>query len=160
MLGNATDSGTQERVLTQFTQAGIAAERLILLPRMSFSDYLALHHQIDVALDPFPYNGGTTTMHALWMGVPVITLTGEHMVSRCAVPLLSRVGLDDFITHSEDDYLQRAIACAQDLPALDRVRQSIRARMDNSSQDAGAVTRHIEAAYRQMWRTWCAQQGD
>ncbi|MBT9568773.1 MAG: tetratricopeptide repeat protein [Thiobacillus sp.] len=159
MLGNATDSGTRERVLTQFTQADIAAERLILLPRMSFNDYLALHHRIDVALDPFPYNGGTTTMHALWMGVPVITLAGEHMVSRCAVPLLSRVGLNDFITHSEDDYLQRAIACAQDLPALDRIRQSIRTRMDDSSQEAGTVTRHIEAAYRSMWQTWCVQQG-
>lgn len=160
MLGNATDSGTQQRLLAQFTQAGVASDRLILLPRMSFTDYLALHHQIDVALDPFPYNGGTTTMHALWMGVPVITLAGEHMVSRCAVPLLSRVGLDDFIAHSEEAYLQRAIQCARDLPALDRIRQSIRARMDDSNQDARAVTRHIEAAYRTMWHTWCAKQGD
>lgn len=156
MLGNATDSGTRERVLRQFNQAGIDTARLILLPRMSFSDYLALHHRIDVALDPFPYNGGTTTMHALWMGVPVITLTGSHMVSRCAVPLLSRVGLDDFITHSEEAYVHRALQCAHDLPALDRIRQALRARMNDSNQDARAVTRHIEAAYRTMWQTWCA----
>lgn len=159
MLGNASDSGTRERVLAQFAQGGIASERLIVLPRMPFADYLALHHRIDVALDPFPYNGGTTTMHALWMGIPVITLAGEQMVSRCAVPLLARVGLDDFITHSEDAYLQRAIRCADDLPALDRIRQSIRPRMNDANQDARAVTRHIEAAYRAMWQTWCAQPG-
>ena len=156
MLGNATDRGTQERVLRQFNQAGIDTDRLILLPRMSFNDYLTLHHRIDVALDPFPYNGGTTTMHALWMGVPVITLTGEHMVSRCAVPLLSRVGLDDFVTHSEEAYVHRALQCAHDLPALDRIRQALRSRMSDSNQDARAVTRHIETAYRTMWRTWCA----
>ena len=156
MLGNITDSGIRQRVIERFGQAGVEADRLILQPRMSFSDYLALHHQIDLALDPFPYNGGTTTMHSLWMGVPVITLAGEHMVSRCAVPLLSRVGLSDFITHNEEDYFQRAIQLAQDLPGLDRIRQSIRERMSASNYGPHTVTRHLETAYREMWRKWCA----
>jgi len=156
MLGNITDSGIRQRVIERFGQAGVEADRLILQPRMSFSDYLALHHMIDLALDPFPYNGGTTTMHSLWMGVPVITLAGEHMVSRCAVPLLSRVGLSDFITHNEEDYFQRAIQLAQDLPGLDRIRQSIRERMSASNYGSQTVTRHLETAYREMWRKWCA----
>lgn len=158
MLGNVTDSGTRERVIDQFGQAGVAANRLILQPRMSLNDYLALHHQIDLALDPFPYNGGTTTVHALWMGVPVVTLAGEHMVSRCAVPLLSRVGLDEFITHNEEDYFQRAVRMAQDLPGLDRIRQSLRERMSTSNHGSQTVTRHLEAAYREMWRKWCTAE--
>lgn len=157
MLGNATDPVTQKRIIDKFKRVGITEDRLILLPRMAFEEYLALHHQIDVALDPFPYNGGTTTMHALWMGVPVITLTGDHMVSRCAVPLLSRVGLNAFITHSEEEYFQRAMQCAQDLPALDQIRQSIRVRMDDANQSPQVVTRHVENAYRNMWQKWCDQ---
>ena len=150
------DDGVRQRVIERFGQAGVEADRLILQPRMSFSDYLALHHTIDLALDPFPYNGGTTTMHSLWMGVPVITLAGEHMVSRCAVPLLSRVGLSDFITHNEEDYFQLAMRMAQDLPGLDRIRQSLRERMSASNYGPETVTRHLEAAYREMWRTWCS----
>jgi predicted O-linked N-acetylglucosamine transferase (SPINDLY family) len=156
MLGNVTDEGIRHRLIGRFGQAGVAADRLILQPRMAFHDYLALHHTIDLALDPFPYNGGTTTMHSLWMGVPVLTLAGGHMVSRCAVPLLSRVGLDTFITHTEEEYFQRALQIAQDLPGLDRVRQSLRERMSASNYGEQTVTRHLESAYREMWRKWCA----
>jgi protein O-GlcNAc transferase len=156
MLANVTDSGVQQRMVELFGEAGVPEDRLILQPRMSLNDYLALHHKIDLALDPFPYNGGTTTMHSLWMGVPVITMAGEHMASRCAVPLLSRVGLSEFITHNEEEYLQRAIQMAQDLPRLDRIRQSVRDSMRTSSCEPRTVTRHLEAAYREAWRKWCA----
>jgi predicted O-linked N-acetylglucosamine transferase (SPINDLY family) len=155
MLGNVTDSGTRQRVIDQFGQAGVTTDRLILQPRMSLNDYLALHHQIDLALDPFPYNGGTTTMHALWMGVPVVTLAGEHVVSRVGVSALSRLGLSELITHSEEEYLQRAIHIAQDLPGLNRIRQSLRERMSGANCDPGSITCHLETAYRDIWRKWC-----
>lgn len=157
MLGNAGEPGVQQRLVEMFGQAGVPAERLWFQPRMPLLDYLALHHQVDLALDPFPYNGGTTTNHSLWMGVPVITLAGENMVSRCGVTLLSRVGLTDFIVGSEEEYLQRALQFAQDLPELNRIRQSLRGRMgEGSSNGAEAVTRHLEGAYRDIWRKWCA----
>jgi protein O-GlcNAc transferase len=156
MLGNITDDGVRQRVIEQFGQAGVEADRLILQPRISFSEYLALHHTIDLALDPFPYNGGTTTMHSLWMGVPVITLAGEYVVSRVGVSALSRLGLDAFITHSEEEYLQRAIQIAHDLSGLNRVRQSLRERMSGTNCEPGNITRHLEMAYRDMWRKWCA----
>lgn len=155
MLGNVSDEGTQQRVVEQFSKAGVTADRLMLIPRMSFNDYLTLHHQIDLALDPFPYNGGTTTMHSLWMGVPVLTMAGRHTVSRCAVPLLSRAGLNDFITHNEEEYFQNAIKMAQDLPNLNRVRQSIRERMSMKNCDPLTITRDLEDAYREIWRKWC-----
>ncbi|MDO8310678.1 MAG: tetratricopeptide repeat protein, partial [Sideroxyarcus sp.] len=74
MLGNVTNREIARRLLGMFSQAGIGPGQLILQPQMTMADYLALHQQIDIGLDPFPYNGGTTTMHSLWMGVPVITL--------------------------------------------------------------------------------------
>jgi predicted O-linked N-acetylglucosamine transferase (SPINDLY family) len=94
-------------------------------------------------------------MHSLWMGVPVITLAGSHAVSRLCAAHLSRVGLPEFITHSEDEYLQYAISFANDLPKLNQVRQSLRQRMNASACDPAAITRQLEAAYRDMWRIWC-----
>ena len=155
MLGNVTDNGARQRVLERFGQAGVAEDRLILLPRMSIIEYLTLHQQIDLALDPFPYNGGTTSMHSLWMGVPVLTLAGEHVVSRVGVAVLSQFGLDEFITHSEAEYLQRAIQLTQDLPSLDRMRQSMRERMSGKNCEPVNITRHLEETYRHMWRKWC-----
>ncbi|MBE0475150.1 tetratricopeptide repeat protein, partial [Rhodoferax sp.] len=155
MLGNVTDSGIRQQLTGWFSQAGISPERLLLQPRVSVSEYLALHHQIDLALDPFPYNGGTTTMHSLWMGVPVIALAGDHAVSRLCAAHLSRVGLHEFIAHSEDEYLQCAVKFASDLPALNAVRQSLRARMNAPECQPANITRQLEAAYRDMWRTWC-----
>jgi predicted O-linked N-acetylglucosamine transferase (SPINDLY family) len=156
MLGNVTDSGIRERLIGLFAQAGVGAQRLILQPKVPMVEYLALHHQIDLALDPFPFNGGTTTMHSLWMGVPVITLAGDHAVSRLCAAHLSRVGLDEFITHSEDEYLQCAVKFANDLPALNAVRQSLRARLDSPECQSATITRQLEAAYRDMWQKWCS----
>jgi len=157
MLGNVINSGIQTRLLALFNQAGIEPERLILQPRVPMADYLELHHQIDLALDPFPYNGGTTTMHSLWMGVPVIALAGEQPVSRLCAAHLSRVGLTDFVCQNEDEYVQCAVKFANNLPKLNEVRQSLRARMNAPECQPAAITRQLEAAYRDMWKKWCNQ---
>jgi predicted O-linked N-acetylglucosamine transferase (SPINDLY family) len=156
MLGNVSDDSTRQGVIEQFGRVGVDAARLLLLPRLSFRDYLALHHQIDLALDPYPYNGGTTTMHSLWMGVPVLTLAGANTVSRVGVSALTSVGLDSFIASSEDAYRQRAIEATRDLPALNAIRRSLRERMAASNRGPAAITRHLEAAYREMWQRYCA----
>jgi len=157
MLGNALGAETAPRLTRQFEQNGVAPERLILLPALPMADYHLIHHQIDLALDPFPYNGTTTTMQTLYMGVPVITLAGNNAKSLCGVSLMSRVGLPEFICHSEDEYVQCAVKFANDLPALNTVRQSLRARMDAPACQPATITRHLEAAYLEMWRKWCAQ---
>lgn len=156
MLGNATDDSVRRRLLGLFAQNNIGPQRLLLQPRVPMTEYLALHHQIDLALDPFPYNGGTTTMHSLWMGVPVVTLAGDHAVSRLSAAHLSRVGLEQFISHTEDAYLQCVLDAAQDLHGLNQIRQSLRSRMTAIDCSPESITRHLEAAYRQMWQTWCA----
>jgi len=157
LLGNVKEGPVKDRIIDRFASCGIAATRLILKPRVSLLDYLALHHQIDLALDPFPYNGGTTTMHSLWMGVPVVTLEGDHAVARLSAAHLSRVGLAQFISHSEDEYVQCVLRAAQDLPALNQVRLSLRQRMTTGECDPAVITRHLESRYRAMWHTWCQQ---
>jgi len=155
MLGNVIDNHIRQRMIARFDQNNVGPERLILQPRVAMVEYLALHHQIDLALDPFPYNGGTTTMHSLWMGVPVITLAGNHAVSRLCAAHLSRVGLTQFIAHTEDEYLQCVLNAADNLPELNRVRQSLRQRMNEVDCDPATITRQLEDAYREMWRKWC-----
>jgi predicted O-linked N-acetylglucosamine transferase (SPINDLY family) len=155
MLANVTEDAIAQRLIAMFGSAGIGPERLQLQPRMTMLDYLTLHHQIDIALDPFPYNGGTTSMHSLWMGVPIITMAGEHAASRQGVAVVSRVGLEQFVTANEEAYFQRALKVARDLPGLNQIRQSLRDRMSEADCGPAGITRNLEAAYRSVWRTWC-----
>ena len=115
------DAGVTQRYLAVFAAAGIAAERLELLPRITATEgHLAAYHRIDVALDPFPYNGTTTSCEALWMGVPVVTLRGDRFIARVGESILSTVGLKEWIAADEDDYVAKAAAMAADLPRLQR----------------------------------------
>lgn len=157
ILGATADARTRQRMLDMFGREGVAAERLILFPRLSIGDYLALHQHIDLALDPFPYNGGTTSCHSLWMGVPFVTLAGNSTASRYGVALMRGLGLPEFVAASADEYVDRVVAFAGDLPGLDRIRQSLRGRITaNLNRDPLRLTRHLEDAYRAAWQKWCA----
>ena len=163
ILKNASlrDEATCRRYLDLFSREGIAPERLELLSwTASASGHLALYWRVDIALDPFPYNGTTTTCEALWMGVPVITLAGSRHAGRVGVSLLTQVGLEDLIAQSEADYLALAVRLAADPERLTRLRSGLRERVAASPLcDAAAFARDVEAAYRTMWRDWCARQG-
>jgi predicted O-linked N-acetylglucosamine transferase (SPINDLY family) len=118
--------------------------------------YLEWHSRVDIILDTFPYNGHTTSLDALWMGVPVVSLAGEHAVSRAGFSQLSNLGLEELVAFSEDDYVNIATGLARDLPRLTAWRATLRARMEASRlMDAPRFARDIEAAYREMWRRWC-----
>jgi predicted O-linked N-acetylglucosamine transferase (SPINDLY family) len=158
MLGNVTENSLQQMLTAKFNEVGITAERLILQPRVSTIEYLALHNQIDMALDTFPYNGGTTTHHSLWMGVPVITLAGDHTSSRSGIAILSSTGLSQFIASNEEEYLQLSMRFAQDLPGLNRIRQSLREQANATTRTPSNITRHLEDVYRNIWRQWCSTQ--
>jgi len=122
-------------------------------------DYFKLHHRIDIALDPFPWAGGTTTCDALWMGVPVVTLTGQTAVSRGGASILSNVNLPDLITRSPEAYIQKAIALSNDLDRLAALRSTLRPTMMQSPlMNAPQFTRDLEILYRRVWQSWCASQ--
>ena len=109
---------------------------------------------MDIALDPFPYNGVTTTCDALWMGVPVISLAGQMSVSRQGVRFLRSAGLDELLAETPEDYIRIASDLAGDLARLAALRTTLRERMSRSPVvNAHRLTRDLEAAYRTMWDT-------
>jgi protein O-GlcNAc transferase len=150
----------RERVQAFFGARGIAMERVEFVGFLSQSEYLKLHLRIDLGLDPFPYNGITTTCDALWMGVPVLTLPGETPISRAGLSLLSSIGLGELAAHSEEDYLRIAVELAGDLPRLADLRATLRSRMQTSPLlDAPRFARNFEATCRSMWQAWWERKG-
>src|SRR5581483_9403119 len=118
--------------------------------------YLELYHQIDIGLDTLPYNGHTTSLDAMWMGVPVVTIVGQTAVGRAGLSQLTNLALTELIAYSEDDFVRIAIGLARDLTRLRDLRANLRSRMERSPlMDAPRFARNIEAAYRTMWHRWC-----
>lgn len=123
------------------------------------AEYLKTYQRIDIALDPFPYNGGTTTVEALWMGIPVIALRGDRFVSRMCATHLTSVGLADLIAKTEQDYVASAVALATDRERLGSLRSTLRERvLESPLCDAPQFTRDLEAAFRRIWEEWCKSQ--
>jgi predicted O-linked N-acetylglucosamine transferase (SPINDLY family) len=148
----------QDHVLARLQQEGIAAERIELTEKKSRMEYLALYHQIDVVLDPFPYNGHTTNLDAFWMGVPIITLIGKTAVGRAGWSQLCNLNLKELAAESLDQYVALAAQLAGDLPRLQELRGSLRQRMQRSPlMDASRFARNVEQAYREIWQRWCQE---
>jgi predicted O-linked N-acetylglucosamine transferase (SPINDLY family) len=150
----------QDRVFEQFAACGIEQDRVILAapPRDTLTEHLSRYGDIDIALDPFPFNGSTTTFQALWMGVPVISLAGETFISRAAGSLLHQVELDDLTVDTPEAYVALARDFAGDLDRLRTLRAGLREQVAASPLcDAPAYARSVETAYRSMWRKWCAE---
>jgi protein O-GlcNAc transferase len=122
--------------------------------------YLAIYNQIDLGLDTFPYNGHTTSLDSLWMGVPVVSLVGNTAVARAGFSQTSNLGIaDELIAHDPDEFVAMAIRWAGDLRKLSELRRALRDRMRNSPlMNAKDWTRSIESAYREMWKIWCGRK--
>jgi predicted O-linked N-acetylglucosamine transferase (SPINDLY family) len=147
----------RERVRAAFRRAQLAESRVSFVGWQPLQDYLETYRRIDVALDPFPYAGATTTCDALWMGVPVVSMPGATGVSRAGATLLTHAGLEECVTRSEEAYLERAAGLLRDGARLATLRAELRAQLERSPvMDARGFTHGLEAAYREMWRSWCA----
>ena len=143
----------------RFAAFGIAPERLILEGLVPRADYLKPFQRVDIALDPFPYPGITTSVENLWMGVPVLTLSGNSFLSRQGVGLLMNAGLPDWIAGDADEYVALALSHSSDLQRLSSLRAGLRQRVLASPIfDAPLFAHHFEAALRDMWQEWCEQQ--
>jgi predicted O-linked N-acetylglucosamine transferase (SPINDLY family) len=151
------DAATRALFLDRLGERGVPAERVELMAwHPGPAEHLALYHRVDIALDPFPYNGTTTTCDALWMGVPVITLRGHRHAGRVGASLLTQVGLTDLIADSIEEYVEIAVALAGDPGRLDELHRILRPRMAASPLgDEGAFASKMEAAFRTMWERWC-----
>ncbi|MBI3514908.1 MAG: glycosyltransferase, partial [Proteobacteria bacterium] len=148
--------GAASRLRDAARAAGIAPERLILEGASPHPDALAAYGRVDIALDTVPFNGGTTTCEALWMGVPVVTRAGATMAGRMGASFVAVAGLPDFVAHDRATYVDRAVAAAGDLDRLAALRAGLRARMAASPLcDAQHFMAGFEAALRTLWRRWC-----
>jgi protein O-GlcNAc transferase len=142
-----------DRILSAFTPAGISQNRIELVRRASPRDYLDRYNRIDIALDPVPFNGHTTTCDAAWMGCPTIILAGTIYPYRFGGTILRNIGLSDLIANDENDYVRLTGELAQNQQRLLRIRSSLRDEMRRSPiTDGPGFTRKLELAYRQMWK--------
>ena len=155
LLKNAAlgDKEMQERVRNAFLEFGINKERLILLGSdPEKCTHFERYGQVDIGLDPFPYNGTTTTCEALWMGVPVVTLTGTSHRARVGTSLLTHLGRQEWIAETIDEYVLIARKLASDCGILRGIRQKLRTEMQASPlTDAETFTVQLEKAYRDIW---------
>jgi len=146
----------RQRTLHRFASQGIDPHRVEFFAPQPRLNYLKLYHRIDVGLDSFPYNGHTTSLDSLWMGVPVVTLVGQTPVSRAGWCQTSNLGLRELAARTPEQYLQIAASLARDPACLEELRRTLRARMERSPlMDAAKFAAGVEAAYRQMWKQWC-----
>jgi len=149
----------KKRYLRLFAEAGITADRLEMHDWSPDKiKHFELYHRIDIGLDPFPYNGTTTTCEALWMGVPVATLRGDRHAARVGASIMHHAGLEEVVAHSENEYVHLAVGLAQDRQRLIALRDSQRRKMQESQlMDKELFTATLEKAYRRMWREWCSK---
>lgn len=153
-------NGVPPEVLSWFEQEGVDMQRITFHPRTDFVGYLELHAQVDLCLDTFPYTGGTTTNHALWMGVPTLTIAGDTYQSRQSAVFLRRVGLECLcVSDSLPALVEQAVAWAAQPQMLNQVRQDLQAHLSqaHAAQRDTAVL-GVAHALRHMWQLWCAGQ--
>jgi protein O-GlcNAc transferase len=154
------DRKVTEELIGKFTGKDIDKARIELHSwKSSTREHLDLYNRIDIALDTFPYNGTTTTCEALWMGVPVITLSGVTHASRVGTSLLTTVGMQEFIGNSEEEYVRKSVDLAHNIERLRTFRKSLRDMILRSPlTDMKRFASNLENCYRSVWRTWCKNE--
>jgi predicted O-linked N-acetylglucosamine transferase (SPINDLY family) len=158
LLMLASEGPHRRDTLERLEQEGIAPSRVAFLAPQPHRKYLEKYQGIDLVLDTFPYNGHTTSLDALWMGVPIVTLVGRTAVSRAGLSQLANLGLLELAAATPEQFVAIAVELAGDFQRLGELRTTLRERMRSSPlMDAPRFARGIEAAYRSMWQRWCAR---
>ena len=154
VVGDVEVPEVRAQVEVRLSKAGLPIDRVRLHPRTT-TGYFQLYHEFDIALDSFPYNGGTTSCDTLSMGVPIIALRGTHAVASVGSSLLSTVGLDELAAETPEDYVARAVALARDANRLRALRTGLRERVYASPlMDHARFAREMGEAFRSMWKRW------
>jgi predicted O-linked N-acetylglucosamine transferase (SPINDLY family) len=145
-----------DAVRGRFEASAIGGERIEFATRLPRLEHLRLQQRLDIGLDPFPYNGHTSTLDAAWMGVPVVTLAGRTAVGRGGVSILTNLGLPELIARSPAEYVAIAVELARDLDRLTELRSGLRQRLlDSPLVDGKRYASDVDAALRRMWTAWC-----
>jgi predicted O-linked N-acetylglucosamine transferase (SPINDLY family) len=151
------DEHAQEAVRRTIEAAGVRPERVDFGGRVSRRAYLERYHRIDIVLDTFPFAGGTTSLDAIWMGVPFVTLSGEPTLQRAGVSIAMNLGLPELVATSEEEFVVKSVELSRDVERLSRLRGELRQRLEASPfGDMPGFARNLEAVYRTAWRRYCA----
>ena len=147
----------RDSVVERFAVCGIGQDRVMFAVNLdTIKEHLDRYGEVDIALDPFPFNGATTTFQALWMGVPVVSLAGETWPNRIAGSILHHTGLGELVADTPEAYVECARDLARDPTRLGTLRTTLRERITTSPLcDAPTYAGTVETAYRDMWRKWC-----
>ena len=157
VAGMPEAGGGHEQLAAWLDEEGIDSGRTSFHPRTGLHDYLAMYNQVDICLDTFPYTGGTTTLHALYMGVPTLTLAGATMAGRQTAGLQEHHGLLQFIAHDADEFVSKGVAASTDLAALAALRSTLRSNSPLwTPEGMSRIADGLEQALRLMWERWCA----
>lgn len=142
-------------VASQFNQRGIDSSRFELRELADMNTYLKYHHDVDLLLDTFPFTGGTVTSHAAWMGVPTVSFAGETLVSRQGAAIMYSLGLPQFVAENVDEYVNIAVQWADNKQELNKIRQSLRSRMNIQSDTKQQIGNMVEEMFRTCWKIYC-----
>lgn len=150
------DTLAQQRYAAMFVEHGVAKERLLFEGATPLAHMMQAYSSVDIALDPLPYNGGTTTLQAMWMGVPVITLCGGHFVSRMGASFMTAAGLPEWVAHNENEYVAIAQRAASDRPGLLALKRDMRQRLlARPAWNIDQYMHDFNDAMLGMWKAWC-----
>jgi predicted O-linked N-acetylglucosamine transferase (SPINDLY family) len=153
------DEGAIRAFKARFAGHGIAESRLVFRGPVGLADMMAEYADVDIALDPVPYNGGTTTLQAMWMGVPVVVKAGDNFVSRMGASFMTAAGLPEWVAADDDAYVAIAQHMAADRTALLKLKQGLRSRLQSRpAWNIDQYTRDFEAALRSMWVALCQDE--
>jgi len=145
--------------LACFEKYGIKRHRIHCFGTLPFEQYLRLHHQIDIMLDTQPWTGHTTSCHALWMGIPILTLAGNRHASRIGQRLMHAINLPDWIARDHEDFVKKAVQFAKDRKGLDSLRRNMRTRINESGiSNKKQYVHSLEKVLRQLWMKWCEKK--
>jgi predicted O-linked N-acetylglucosamine transferase (SPINDLY family) len=149
------DSNICKEVMRKFTEENASPEQLKFQSASSPREYYLAYNHVDIALDPFPFPGGATSVQGIWMGVPMVTLQGDRMLSRQGESILHNIGLRDWIAKNPEEYVELAVRKANDLSALAELRSGLRARLESSPLcDTKSFAHNLEDAFKKMWEKY------
>ncbi|MBA5601144.1 methyltransferase regulatory domain-containing protein [Pectobacterium aroidearum] len=154
IIGAITSKKTQDDIKANLESKGVTENQLVFKQRMSMDEYLLAHHNIDIMLDCFPYTGGTTTYHAVWMGIPTLTQDGHTLVSSVGAGFMRSLNLDEFVCYSEEEYIEKSLSLMSDLERLNQTRITMRERIINNQSTVSSAF-YFEAALRKAWHIYC-----
>ena len=159
LVFDVRQAGSANTLRSKMSALGIDPERIRIYGRVPLREYFAAIGNVDIALDAYPYNGATTTLDALWMGVPVVALRGDRGIARSSYSILRTLGATDLIAQSVAEYVALNERLARDDSWRMRLRQTLRSRLAASPlMDARGFTAALEVRYRAMWQAWCASR--